>query len=197
MSHLLSGLLKESELATLAQIATVKRDLQGARYDTYVDRVIEVLKVRYPELNKLLSAELRDVATMVDVWGIESRSMMKMLKDACIGCGWCCSQTSTVIVDREDTERISKQLHQKREKLFVSDGKYWYIKRCCPCQWWNSRNGHCLIYSIRPSTCRWWPLQVNEYGQDTLHNASECNYSVMVLVYKVIGALRAAGLSLG
>ncbi|QNT76779.1 YkgJ family cysteine cluster protein [Dehalogenimonas etheniformans] len=192
MSHLLSGLLKESELAIVAQIASAKRNLHGARFDTYIDKVIEVLKVKCPEVNKLTSPELRDVVAMVDVWGVESRGMMKMLTDTCTGCGWCCSQTSTVIVDLEDTERISRQLRKKRDELFVSDGKYWHIKRCCPCQWWNPRNGHCLIYHIRPSTCRWWPLQVNEYGQDTLHNATECNYSVMVLVYKVIGALQAS-----
>ena len=189
MSNILSRVFNETDLAAITEMARIKRSRLGAGYDKYIKRVAETLKDIYPRVGKLSESELEDVVAIVDVWGVESHSMMKQLKGTCTRCGWCCSQTSAIIVSFEDVERISRRLRQKRDELFVLDGEKWRIKRCHPCQWWNPRTGRCLIYNIRPYTCRIWPLAINEYGQNTLHTESECTYAVNVLAYKVIGAL--------
>ena len=193
MSAILSRIVKETDLAAIEKMVVVKRRTLGPKYDRYKERVIEVLGSKYPSaIAGLDTVELKQIITVVDIIGVESHGMMKRLGGACTGCGWCCSQTAGIIVTAEDAERISREVKKKKEDLFSFDGREWSIKSARPCQWWNPRNGRCTIYNLRPRTCRSWPLGVNEQGKSSLVAEADCNYSVGVLAYKVLGALAVA-----
>jgi Fe-S-cluster containining protein len=130
---------------------------------------------------------------MVDLIELESLDILEKYKDSCNRCGWCCSETSTIVVAPEDVKNISKKLHRKREEIFLLKDKDWQIKKTKPCQWWKPNNSKCQIYQIRPRVCRTWPLTIDDNEKRTLHSVSECNYSVTILASKVVGVLRTAG----
>lgn len=193
MDFILSRILKEADLAEIEQMAAVKKRVVGPKYDRYITQAIETLKSVNPEsVAGLNDDELRKAVEIIDVISVESQGMMKRLAAACTGCGWCCSKTEGIIVTDEDATRISRQLKQKKEALFSFDGREWSIKKAQPCQWWNPRNGRCTIYNMRPYTCRSWPLGVNAQGVKAVAAEADCNYSVGVLVYKVLSALASA-----
>jgi Fe-S-cluster containining protein len=164
----------------------------GEKYKKYVARVGAALLEIYPPAIDLTPEELIDVIAVIDVIGLDSRGIMKRLKEACTGCGWCCSQTKRIVIDEADVTRISHKLKQKRDELFTFDGKDWTIKKANPCGWWNPKNGRCQIYADRPSTCRVWPLGTTDGGHKTVQPMHHCNYAVMVLVNKVIWTLEGA-----
>jgi Fe-S-cluster containining protein len=193
MSHILQGVFTTSELAIATEMAEANRKKLGPKYDTYINRVTHVLKSSFPETSKISDEVLFEIVAMIDLVELESISIMERYKTACVRCGWCCTQTKSIIVSPKDVKRISKKLHKKREELFVFGVKDWQIKNSRPCQWWNPNNGLCLIYKNRPSVCRSWPLGTDDNGRKILHPVSECNYSTTVLANKVIGALRVAG----
>ncbi len=164
----------------------------GEKYKKFVAQVGIALLEIYPPAKELSPLEIIDVISVIDIIGLDSRGIMKRLKEACAGCGWCCSKTKRIVVDEEDTLRISRKLKQKRDDLFTFDGKDWLIKKVYPCGWWNPRNGRCQIYADRPSTCRVWPLGSTEAGHKTIQPFHQCHYAVMVLVNKVIWTLEGA-----
>jgi Fe-S-cluster containining protein len=164
----------------------------GEKYRKYIAQVGVALLAVYPPAKTLSPTEIIDVISVTDIINQDSRATLKWLKEACIGCGWCCSETRRIVIDEEDTVRISRKLKRKRDGLFALDGKDWVIKKANPCGWWNQRNGRCLIYHDRPTTCRVWPLGINDAGHHTVQAVAECNYAVMVLVNKVIWTLESA-----
>lgn len=164
----------------------------GEKYKKYVAQVGAALLDIYPPAHQLPPEEIIDLISVIDIIGPDSRGLMKRLRESCTGCGWCCSQTKRIVVDEEDTLRISRKLKQKREDLFTYDGKEWLIKKAHPCGWWNPKNGRCTIYADRPGTCRVWPLGVTEAGHKTIQPMEHCNYAVMVTVNKVIWTLENA-----
>jgi uncharacterized protein len=193
MDLLVSRILKEGDLPSIEQMAGIKRQVVGPKYDQYIAKAIQMLKNDHAcVVANMTDDELRKTVEIVDVISIESHGMLKRLAGACTGCGWCCSQTSDIVVTDEDATRISRQLNTQKDELFKFDGQEWSIKRATPCQWWNNRNGRCTIYNIRPYTCRSWPLGVNEQGANAVAAEPECNFSVAVLVHKVLSALEAA-----
>lgn len=193
MGLIVSRILNEADLPSIERIAEVKRQLVGPKYDQYIVKAIQVLKRYHPyAVASMNDDDLRKTVEIVDVISVESHGMLKRLSGACTGCGWCCSQTSDIIVTEEDTTRISRQLKTKKDELFKFDGREWSIKQANPCQWWNQRNGRCAIYNIRPYTCRSWPLGVNEQGAKAVAAEPSCNFSIAVLVHKVLGALESA-----
>lgn len=162
------------------------------KYQKYVATVGTALLTVYPPAKNFTPSELVDIISITDIIGPESRAIMKRLKEACTGCGWCCSQTRRIVIDESDTERISRKLKRKREEIFALDSKDWVIKQSHPCGWWNPKNGRCQIYNERPVTCRVWPLGINDKGQQTVQAVWQCNYAVMVLANKVIWMLQTA-----
>ena len=162
------------------------------RYRQYVATAGAALLKVYPPAEIFSPEELIDIIAVTDVIGPDSRAIMKRFKEACNGCGWCCSQTRRIVVEEEDTLRISRKLKMKREELFARDGLDWVIKKSKPCGWWNPKNGRCQIYNDRPAICRSWPLGITAEGAPTMHPVPQCNYSVMVTVNKVIWALQSA-----
>ena len=182
----------EQDLAAVKEMVAVKRRKLGVKYDRFISRVAEVLRANSPGAFPMTDEQLKDLVATIDVVGEESRGLMKKLGDYCSGCGWCCSQTSRIIVTEPDAVRISRELRKKPEDLFSFDGKDWTIKQAHPCQWWNPRNGRCSVYTIRPATCRVWPLATNEYGQKLLHPIVDCSFAVLVLADKVMTSLRRA-----
>jgi len=193
VGEILSRILKKSDLEAIEKMAEVKRRSVGIKYESYLRRVAEVLKLKHAgTVAGIGTDELNRIIAVVDIIGIESHGLMKRLAAACPGCGWCCSQTVAIHVVAADVERLSRQLKKKKEDLFSYDGREWFIKKAQPCQWWNPRNGRCTIYNIRPRTCRDWPLAENREHVHTLVAAADCHYSVSVLVYKVLGALSVA-----
>jgi uncharacterized protein len=162
------------------------------RYQRYVATVGTALLNIYPQAKVFSPEELVDIISITDIIGPESRAIMKRMKEACTGCGWCCSQTRRIVIDEADTIRISRKLKSKREEFFALDGKDWVIKQSHPCGWWNPKNGRCRIYNERPVTCRVWPLGINNKGQQTVQAVWQCNYAVMVLANKVIWMLQSA-----
>ncbi|APV44053.1 hypothetical protein Dform_00698 [Dehalogenimonas formicexedens] len=164
----------------------------GEKYERYIATVGAALLKVYPPARNFSPSELVDIVSITDIIGPESRAIMKRMKEACTGCGWCCSQTRRIVVDEADTIRISRKLKRKREDIFALDGKDWVIKQAHPCGWWNPKNGRCQIYGERPRTCRVWPLGINELNQQTVQAVAQCNYAVMVLANKVIWMLQSA-----
>jgi uncharacterized protein len=162
------------------------------RYQEYVATAGTALLSIYPQAKNFAPAELVDIISITDIISPDSRAIMKRMKEACTGCGWCCSQTRRIVVDEEDTLRISRKLKRKREDIFALDGQDWIIKQSHPCGWWNPKNGRCQIYNERPLTCRVWPLGVNEQGQQTVQAVPQCHYAVMVLAHKVMWLLQGA-----
>jgi hypothetical protein len=170
-----------------------KRRKHGEKYDRFVAAVAGLLRSEFPgAFARMPDERLAELIAFVDVVGEDSRGMMKRLKEACAGCGWCCSQTVGVIVSAGDAERISRQLKQKKEDLFALRDGVWTIKNAYPCQWWNPVNGRCQIYNIRPQTCRTWPTLPNDKGQSCLQPVAECAYAVRVTAVKVVESLRAS-----
>ncbi len=182
----------EQDLATVKEMASVKRQKLGVKYDRFIDRVSEALRANYPGAFAMPDGQLKELVATIDVIGEESRGLMKKLGEYCAGCGWCCSQTSRIVVTKDDADSISRALRQKPEDIFKTDGTEWTIKQGHPCQWWNARNGRCCIYNIRPQVCRLWPLAVNEHGQKMLHSVAECRFAVLVLADKVMRFMRSA-----
>jgi Fe-S-cluster containining protein len=180
----------ERELAEVKAMAETKRQKLGVKYARFVSRVVEVLRANDPAFVTMSDDQMSELVMLVDVIGEESRGTMKKLGEYCTGCGWCCSQTTKIVVTKEDAERISRALKQKIEALFKYDGKEWTIKQAHPCPWWNAKNGRCAIYNLRPQVCRTWPMAVNEIGQKMVHSVAECSYAVMVLASKVMRYLR-------
>jgi Fe-S-cluster containining protein len=164
----------------------------GERYRQYLAAVGAALLKVFPPAAAFAPEELIDIIAVTDVIGPDSRAIMKRLKEACNGCGWCCSKTRRIVVEEEDTVRISRKLKTKKENLFTRDGQIWIIKKSQPCGWWNPKNGRCQIYNERPAICRSWPLGSTDAGLPTIHPVPQCNYSVMVTVNKVIWALKSA-----
>jgi Fe-S-cluster containining protein len=185
----------QQDLETIKGMVALKRQKLGVKYNLFTAKVAEVLRANYPGFTAMPDEQMNDLVASVDVMGEESRGLMKKLGEFCAGCGWCCSQTSKIVVTKADVEHISRALKLKAEDVFKSDGKEWTIKQGHPCQWWNSRNGRCTIYNIRPSVCRTWPLAINEKGQKLLHSNAECAYAVLVLADKVMRHLRSAAAS--
>ncbi len=193
MSEILSRIVKANDLETIEKMVLVKRQNVGFRYDMYLARVVEVLMSKHPpHVEGIAPLELKRIVAVVDLIGVESHGLMKRLASACTACGWCCSQTLKIHVPAAEVERLSRELKKKKDDIFTFDGHEWWIKQAQPCQWWNSRNGRCTIYNIRPRTCRAWPLAENQDGVHTLVAAPDCHYSVGVLVFKVLGALTVA-----
>ncbi len=164
----------------------------GERYRQYLSTVGMALLRVFPPAASLTPDELVDIIAITDVIGPDSHSLMKRLGESCTGCGWCCSQTERIVVEEEDTLRISRKLKIRRDDIFTHEGNSWLIKKSKPCGWWNPKNGRCQIYNDRPAICRLWPLGSTEAGQPTMHPVPQCNYSVMVTVNKVIWLMQAA-----
>jgi Fe-S-cluster containining protein len=193
VSAILSKLFKPADLEAIERLIPIKRRNTGFKYDLYISRIIEVLKSTHPAAVEGISAdELSRIVMVVDAVGVESHGLMKRLASACPGCGWCCSQTTSIHVPAAEVKRLCRELKQKKEDIFKKLGSEWFIKKAQPCQWWNPRNGRCTIYNIRPRTCRAWPLAENWDGVHTLVAVADCHYSVGVMVYKVLGALAVA-----
>jgi len=184
--------ISDFDLAEARKIAASHFEIIGDKYKKYVAKVGAELLNAYPAANAFSPEELIDIIAVTDVIGTDSRGLMKRLKASCTGCGWCCSETKRIVIDEEDTLRISRKLKQKRDDLFALEGTDWTIKKAHPCGWWNPKNGRCLIYNDRPSTCRVWPLGTTDAGLKTVQPMHHCNYAVMVLVNKVIWTLQSA-----
>ena len=183
----------EPGLESVMQLIGEKKRKHGEKYDRFVAGVAGVLRAEFPDaFGSMADNKLAELISFVDVVGEDSQGMMKRLKEACAGCGWCCSQTAGIIVSAEDAERISRQLKRKKEELFAFRDSVWTIKNAHPCQWWNALNGRCQIYNIRPQTCRTWPSLPNEKGQRCLQPVAECAYAVRVTAIKVIESLKAS-----
>jgi Fe-S-cluster containining protein len=163
----------------------------GQKYQKFIAQVILVLRENFPSATVYNDADLAQLAAIADVIGHDSRAMMKRLKTACTGCGWCCSKTKRIVVTEADADRISRKLKQKREALFVFNNGEWEIRQAQPCQWWNPRNGRCTIYNERPHTCRSWPLGINDNDINAIIPQSECNYAVVALAHKTVMLLQA------
>ncbi|MDV2989762.1 MAG: YkgJ family cysteine cluster protein [Dehalogenimonas sp.] len=180
------------DVSRAQEIIATKCKAIGPRYGVFLKRTGELLRQNFPRVFQDMTEEnLMNFIAVVDISGGPSRGQMKRLQEYCDGCGWCCSQTSRIVVILEDVERISRELKQKREKLFNFDGKDWTIKQGHPCQWWNPDNGRCAIYKIRPFTCRVWPQTTDSKGCYGLQEMPECRYSVSVLAYRVVEAVKA------
>ena len=180
-------------LETVLELVKAKRKKHGEKYDRFVRAVAQVLRSEFPgTFANTPEGHLAELISLVDVVGEDSQGMMKRLKEACAGCGWCCSQTIGVIVSADDADRISRQLKQNRDDLFALRNGDWTIKNAHPCQWWNPKTGRCRIYNIRPQTCRIWPSLPNEKGQRCLQPVAECAYAVRVTAVKVMESLRAS-----
>ena len=190
---ILNNVFSSEDLGIAEELAAANFKNLGAKYERYIAKSIPGLKANFPAAASFTDDELREIMAVADVVGLDSRGMMKRLKYACTCCGWCCSKTQRIVVSVEDADRISRKLKQKRDDLFVFDGKDWLIKDAHPCGWWNPRNGRCTIYNDRPHTCRVWPLGVNDDGKSTIIPQSECNYAIMSLVFKTMSMLEAAG----
>jgi Fe-S-cluster containining protein len=183
------------DLSTARKHVNITRQKIGPRYDAYLNKVVEALREGFPlAFQSMTDENLREFVALIEFTTDVSHGFMKRLKEACDGCGWCCSQTSHIVVSGADADRISRRLRQKREDLFMytttDNGKEWIIKRGHPCQWWNSKNGRCAIYNSRPQTCRNWPQTTDDEGRHGLQIRSECRYSVMVMVYRTLEALK-------
>ena len=164
----------------------------GEKYKEYLAKVSLALLEVYPPAREFSPTDLQDVVSISAICGEVSRGAKKLLRDACTGCGWCCSQTSRIVVEEQDTLRISRELTRKREDIFAKDGQDWMIKRASPCQWWNPKNGRCSIYNIRPRVCRLWPLWIDKTGRQTIQPVVQCNYAAMalvnIIVWRILGA---------
>ncbi len=193
MANLFKALgMSDADLAKARETASIRLSMLGVKYEKYIDRAAARLLELYPAAMSVPEAELSDIIRVADVVAIDSRGMMKRMKSACSGCGWCCSQTRRIVVNEEDTVRVSRALKRKRDDIFTLDGKEWLIKQAHPCGWWNPKNGRCLIYNNRPGTCRTWPLGTNQEGNKTIHPVWQCNYAVTALVNKALWALESA-----
>ncbi|MEL7562207.1 YkgJ family cysteine cluster protein [Dehalogenimonas sp. 4OHTPN] len=180
----------EFNLAPVLALIEQKRKRHGEKYQRFIGAVAALLRAKFPEaFGKMPDDRLSEMIAFVDVVGEDSKAMMKRLKEGCAGCGWCCSQTSGIIVSAEDAERISRELKQKKADLFVFREGVWWIKDAHPCRWWNPRNGRCRIYNIRPQTCRNWPTIDNHDGVACLQPVAECAYAVRVTAVKVLDML--------
>jgi Fe-S-cluster containining protein len=164
----------------------------GEKYKEYLAKVRLALLEVYPPAREYSPSDLQDITSIAAICGEVSRGAKKRLKEACTGCGWCCSQTSRIVVEEHDVVRISHELSQKHEDLFSKDGHDWVIKKANPCQWWNPKNGRCSIYNIRPQVCRLWPLWIDKTGRQTIQPMVQCNFAVMALVnmivWRILGA---------
>jgi hypothetical protein len=155
--------MSDADLAKARETAAIRLSMLGVKYEKYIglaaDRLLEI----HPAAGSVPQAELIDLIRIADVVAIDSRAMMKRMKSACSGCGWCCSQTRRIVIDEEDANRISRVLKRKRDDIFTFDGKEWLIKQAHPCGWWNPKNGRCLIYNDRPrahaAPGRWAPTR--------------------------------------
>jgi Fe-S-cluster containining protein len=183
----------EKSVAAVMDMVDKKRRKYGEKYDRFIAAVAGLLRAEFPQtFGPMPDEQLSGLISFVDALGEDSQNMMKRLKEACTGCGWCCSETAGVIVSAEDAERISRQLKQKKDDLFALVDGAWMIRKGHPCQWWNGRTGRCRIYNIRPKTCRTWPTLPNESGQSCLHPVAECAYAVRVMAIKVLDSLKAS-----
>ena len=191
MTPILLRVFFENDLDRISTLAATNFRNLGEKYERYLSKVISVLRNEYQPSEAYRDTELREIAAVADVVGHDSRAVMKRLKKACTGCGWCCSQTKRIVVREEDADRISHKLKQKRQELFTQEGKEWVIKKVHPCLWWNPRNGRCSIYNDRPHTCRSWPLGINDNDLNTVIPQSECNYAVVALAHKKVILLQA------
>jgi len=183
----------EKDVGAVLELVTKKRQKHGEKYDRFLWTVAELLRQEFPgDFARMPEAQLINLIGFVDVLGEDTQGMMKRLKDACAGCGWCCSQTVGVIVSAEDAERISRQLKRKKDDFFALRDGNWTIKNAHPCQWWNTKTGRCQIYNIRPQTCRIWPSLPNEHRVRCLQPVAECAYAVRVTAVKVMESLEAS-----
>jgi uncharacterized protein len=193
MIELLSKVFKPDDLEAMERLAGIKSRSTGLSYDFYISQILEVLRTRHNAVvGDIPDHELRRIISIVDIVGVESHGLMKRLASACLGCGWCCAQTKSIHVFPDDVDRISRKLKRKKEDLFDLRAGQWFMKQANPCRWWNQRTGRCSIYSIRPRTCRDWPLAENLEHKHTLVAAADCHYSVGVMVFKVLGTLALA-----
>jgi uncharacterized protein len=183
----------EQNLQTVMELIAQKRKKRGETYERFLWTVAQLLRAEFPDnFSELPEAQLQNLIAFVDTVGEDTQAMMKRLKAACAGCGWCCSETGSIVVSAEDAEQISRKLKQKKEDLFVIRDNEWTIKNAHPCQWWNQKTGRCQIYSIRPVTCRIWPSSLpNEKGVRCLQPVAECAYAVRVTAVKVMESLEA------
>ncbi|MGI2335876.1 MAG: YkgJ family cysteine cluster protein [Dehalogenimonas sp.] len=183
---------KDDTLQRAQDLIANKRKVIGPRYDIYRMEVVELLRRNFPQtFQEMNDDNLKNFIGVVDISGGPSRGQMKRLQEHCNGCGWCCSKTSRIVVVQEDVDRISRELKQKKENLFSNNGKEWTIKQGHPCQWWNPGSGRCSIYKVRPLTCRTWPQTKDSKGIYGLHSMPECRYSVVVMAYRVVEAVKA------
>jgi hypothetical protein len=170
-----------------------KKRKHGEKYPRFLEAVACLLRAEFPQVfGRMPDDKLYELISFVDVVGEESQAMMKRLKEACAGCGWCCSQTAGIIVSAGDAERISRELKQKKSELFLEEDGVWRIKKAHPCQWWNPKSGRCQIYNIRPQTCRAWPSLPNAESLSCLQPVAECAYAVRVMAIKVVESLKAS-----
>src|SRR5512135_1673609 len=92
--------ISDSDLAEARKTAAVRLTGEfGDKYQQYLDRVSAALLQVYPPAAGYSPEELRDVVSIVAVCGTVSRGAKKRLKEACTGCGWCCSRTGRIIVE--------------------------------------------------------------------------------------------------
>lgn len=191
---ILDQILSPEDMTSVMEIATANAQRLGVKYNRFITSVVTVIRNNYPPSNRFDDEELQTIVAVADTIGHGSRGMMKRLKEACNGCGWCCSQTNRIVINEADANRISRKLKIAREELFVLDGEDWIMKKVKPCRWWNPRNGRCFIYNERPQTCRTWPLGISDEGINTIITQSECNYAVMVSAQSAIGLLESANM---
>ncbi|MEN8614521.1 hypothetical protein ABFB09_04455 [Dehalogenimonas sp. THU2] len=119
----LSRLFSETDLNRVNDLAESNFQNLGQKYQKFIARVIRVLRDNFPLSAVYDDADLAHLAAFADVISHDSRAMMKRLKEACTGCGWCCAKTKRIVVTEADADRISRKFKKKREKLFTLQGE--------------------------------------------------------------------------
>ena len=108
LPSIISQIVAPDDLASVMEIAAANAQRLGMQYNKYINSVMTVIRHNYSPSHHFNDDELRTIVTVVDTIGHGSRGMMKRLKAACTGCGWCCSQTRRIVVNEKVTEQFLK-----------------------------------------------------------------------------------------
>lgn len=130
----LSLLFDDVHLERILTLTDSNFSCLGNKYQLFIDKVVEMLKERYQPASQYTDVDLAKLVGVADVVGHDSIAMMKRLKEACIGCGWCCAKTNKIIIEEPDVIRISRKLKKPVESFFMKIGEEWAIKQAHPCQ---------------------------------------------------------------
>ena len=89
----LSLLFDDVHLERILTLTDSNFSCLGNKYQLFIEKVVGMLKERYQPASQFSDVDLAKLVGVADVVGHDSRAMMKRLKEACIGCGWCCAKT--------------------------------------------------------------------------------------------------------